>query len=148
MTEQGVVLQGTGGVWSVRTSDGATRDVSLRGRLKISADKLAVGDEVVLEDAGGAWAIAEILPRRSVLARRSPVGSYGERIVGEPRACGGGVDEVNLVHDDVRLQPVRFGTPEKPIEQARMRLGIRGREDDDDLVDVGGDDPFTIGAAR
>jgi len=99
MTEQGVVLQGTGGVWSVRTSDGVTRDVSLRGRLKISADKLAVGDEVILEDAGGAWAIAEILPRRSVLARRSPSGAYGERIV------AANVDQVIVVFAAANPEP-------------------------------------------
>jgi len=99
MTEQGVVLQGTGGVWSVRTSDGATRDVSLRGRLKISADKLAVGDEVILEDAGGAWTIAEILPRRSVLARRSPSGAYGERIV------AANVDQVIVVFAAANPEP-------------------------------------------
>ena len=32
-------------------------------------------------DAGGAWSIAEILPRRSKLARRAPGGGQGERIV-------------------------------------------------------------------
>jgi len=98
MTERGVVLQGTGGIWSVRTTDGVTRDVSLRGRLKISTDKLAVGDEVVLEDAGGAWAIAEILPRRSALARRSPAG-YGERIV------AANVDQVVVVFAAASPEP-------------------------------------------
>ena len=45
--------------------------------------KLAVGDAVTLEhDAeSGAWAIADIAPRRSQLARRTPGGGYGERIV-------------------------------------------------------------------
>jgi ribosome biogenesis GTPase len=99
----GVVLGGTGGVWQVRTDDGATVDASLRGRLKKSnsgkrADgslrrdtvvaaaqnlKLAVGDDVHLErpEQGDAWAIAEILPRRSQLARRAPGGGQGQRIV-------------------------------------------------------------------
>jgi ribosome biogenesis GTPase / thiamine phosphate phosphatase len=99
MTERGVVLQGTGGVWSVRTTEGVTRDVSLRGRLKISTDKLAVGDEVFLEEAGGAWAIAEILPRRSVLARRSPSGGYGERIV------AANVDQVVVVFAAANPEP-------------------------------------------
>jgi len=100
---RGVVLGGTGGVWQVRTEGGETVDASLRGRLKKSnsgkrADgslrrdtvsaaantlKLAVGDDVRLDqsDAGGAWSIAEILPRRSKLARRAPGGGQGERIV-------------------------------------------------------------------
>ncbi len=67
--------------------------------LKISADKLAVGDEVILEDAGGTWAIAEILPRRSVLARRSPSGAYGERIV------AANVDQVIVVFAAANPEP-------------------------------------------
>ena len=99
----GVVLGGTGGVWQVRTDAGETVDASMRGRLKKSnsgrradgslrrdtisaaADtlKLAVGDDVQLErgDRDDAWAIAEILPRRSRLARRAPGGGQGERVV-------------------------------------------------------------------
>jgi ribosome biogenesis GTPase / thiamine phosphate phosphatase len=80
-SELGVVLQGTGGVWVVHTASGETREVSMRGRLKLDEGfKLAVGDAVRLERGGDAWAIAEILPRRSVLARRSPAG-FGERVV-------------------------------------------------------------------
>jgi ribosome biogenesis GTPase len=98
-----VVLSGTGGVWQVRTAAGETVDASLRGRLKksnsgrradgslrrdtVSASaqtlKLAVGDDVRLEraDREDDWAIAEILPRRSKLARRSPGGGHGERVL-------------------------------------------------------------------
>ena len=98
-----VVLEGTGGVWRVRTDAGETLDASLRGRLKKSdagkrkdgslrrdtvrsaseTIKLAVGDDVMLEQSerGSEWAIAEILPRRSALARRAPGGGQGERIV-------------------------------------------------------------------
>jgi ribosome biogenesis GTPase len=84
------VLSGTGGVWRTLDQDGVTREVSMRGRLKQSgrggdgeALKLAVGDEVVLERAerGDAWAIAEILPRRSRLARRAPGTEHRERVV-------------------------------------------------------------------
>ena len=99
---RGVVVGGTGGVWRVRLETGATVEASLRGRLKKSnsgkrADgslrrdtiaaaaetlKLAVGDDVRLDQADpGVWAIAEILPRRSKLARRAPGGGQGERIV-------------------------------------------------------------------
>src|SRR3954451_12800484 len=100
--EQGIVLSGTGGVWRVRRDQGSVVEASLRGRVKKSnsgkradgslrrdtisaaADtlKLAVGDRVLLEeDEGGAFAIGEILPRRSRLARRAPGGGQGERIV-------------------------------------------------------------------
>ena len=68
----GRVLSGTGGVWQVRDAAGVVHDASMRGRLK-DADglKLSVGDEVML-DRATAPAIAEILPRRSTLARRAP----------------------------------------------------------------------------
>lgn len=83
---EGVVLQGTGGVWQVLTDAGETVAASMRGRLKQEGRdtlKLAVGDQVRLErePSGEAWAIAEILPRRSRLARRAPGGAYGERVV-------------------------------------------------------------------
>lgn len=103
MTVRATVLEGTGGVWKVLGDDGETREVSMRGRLKkgdagkradggrrrdtvragLEVVKLAVGDEVRLEQAegGDAWVIAEILPRRSRLARRSPGGGFGERVV-------------------------------------------------------------------
>jgi putative ribosome biogenesis GTPase RsgA len=75
--KEGVVLEGTGGVWHVRADSGETHEASLRGRLKQERKedrKLAVGDRVVLEidERGVHWAIAEILPRHSKLARREP----------------------------------------------------------------------------
>ena len=118
---QGVVIGGTGGVWRVRTNDGQIIDASLRGRLKKSdagrrddgslrrdtlraADstlKLAVGDDVQLERGarGDAWAIGEILPRRSVLARRAPGGGQGERIV------AANVDQVVVMFAAARPEP-------------------------------------------
>ena len=101
--EFGTVASGTGGVWRVLGDDGEEREAVLRGRLKkadtgrradgsirrdtiaASAEtlKLAVGDRVRLErDAREqAWAIAEVLPRTSRLARRAPGGGRGERIL-------------------------------------------------------------------
>jgi ribosome biogenesis GTPase len=118
---RGVVVSGTGGVWQVRTESGDTIAASLRGRLKKSnsgkrADgslrrdtvlaagstlKLAVGDDVVLEPGarGEAWAIAEILPRRSRLARRMPGGGQGERIV------AANVDQVVVVFAAAKPEP-------------------------------------------
>src|SRR3954467_9286781 len=91
-----VVISGTGGVWRVRDSEGETRDVSLRGRLKLpknSSLKLAVGDDVRIEKPPGDdhWVIVEILPRRSQLARRAPSGAHGERVI------AANVDQVVLV---------------------------------------------------
>ncbi len=120
---RGVVVGGTGGVWRVRTDQGETIDASMRGRLKKSnagrrADgslrrdtvlaasktpKLAVGDDVLLEesDRGGAWAISEILPRRSKLARRVPGGGQGERIV------AANVDQVVVMFAAAKPEPHR-----------------------------------------
>lgn len=82
--KQGVVLHGTGGIWVVRDDDGIERDVSLRGRIKQEGlMKLAVADvvDIELEERGDTWAIREIHPRRSKLARRAPGDGRGERIV-------------------------------------------------------------------
>ncbi|MDB4877079.1 MAG: ribosome biosis GTPase RsgA [Gemmatimonadetes bacterium] len=117
----GVVVSGTGGVWQVRTDDGETIEASMRGRLKKSnsgkrADgslrrdtitaaaqvlKLAVGDDVHLErdSPADAWAIGEILPRRSQLARRAPGGGQGQRIV------AANVDQVVVMFAAAKPEP-------------------------------------------
>ncbi len=118
----GVVLGGTGGVWQVRADGGETIAASLRGRLKksdegrrsdgsmrrdtVAADarvvKLAVGDRVRLEADlrdSGVWAIAEILPRHSQLARRTPGGGFGERVV------VANVDQIVVVFAAARPEP-------------------------------------------
>lgn len=63
--------------------------------------KLAVGDEVHLEqdDEGAQWAIADILPRRSQLARRAPGGGHGQRIV------AANVDQVLVVFAAANPEP-------------------------------------------
>jgi ribosome biogenesis GTPase len=117
----GVVLSGTGGIWRVRRDDGEVVEASLRGRVKKSSSgrrsdgslrrdtissaadtlKLAIGDRVLLEqdDSGGATAIAEILPRRSRLARRAPGGGHGERVV------AANVDQVVVVFAAANPEP-------------------------------------------
>ncbi len=99
----GLVAEGMGGVWRVIADDGTEHEAVLRGRLKksdtgrradgsirrntVEADaatlKLTVGDRVRLErdEHERAWTIAEILPRRSRLARRAPGGGHGERVI-------------------------------------------------------------------
>jgi ribosome biogenesis GTPase len=80
----GVVLEGTGGIWRVQVESGAVCEASLPGRLKQDVDaKLAVGDDVTLErdGTGGAWVIAAIHTRRSHLGRRAPGGRPAERVV-------------------------------------------------------------------
>jgi len=100
---RGTVLNGTGGIWVVRTTDGMTVDASLRGRLKKedAKMKLAVGDEVTIaqDHSEGAWAITEIHPRRAVLARRAPGKARGERIV------AANVDQVLVVFAAAKPEP-------------------------------------------
>lgn len=98
-----MVLEGTGGVWRVRSDAAETVEASLRGRLKLVKDdslKLAVGDDVIIDqDASGSWVIEEILPRRSKLARRAPSGAHGERII------AANVDQVVIVFAAAKPEP-------------------------------------------
>jgi ribosome biogenesis GTPase len=103
-TVDGVVMQGTGGIWQVRTDDGVLFDVSLRGRLKHEAHgslKLAVGDRVTIGRVADSdsWAIDRIHPRRSKLARRAPAGARGERII------VANLDQVLVVFAAARPEP-------------------------------------------
>jgi ribosome biogenesis GTPase len=103
-TEHAIVLQGTGGVWQVRTDGGTTRSVSMRGRLKKEtgdAIKLAVGDDVVLarDERNADWVISEILERRSKLARRAPGGARGERVI------AANIDQVVVVFAAANPEP-------------------------------------------
>jgi ribosome biogenesis GTPase / thiamine phosphate phosphatase len=96
------VLDGTGGAWHVRTADGATLTAALRGRVKNeSSMKLAVGDRVMLEQGAhsDSWAIGEILPRRSQLARREPGSRFGERVL------AANVDQVVIVLAAAQPEP-------------------------------------------
>jgi len=103
LNRSAVVLSGTGGVWRVRTDDGEILEVPMRGRLKKLDDslKLTVGDCVTLEPGtqAGTWAIGEIQPRRSQLARRMPGGGHGERIV------AANVDQVIIVFAAAKPEP-------------------------------------------
>lgn len=99
---EGVVLSGTGGIWSVHTVSGDTHEASMRGRLKQDGTaKLAVGDRVTVErdDVTGSWAITAIHPRFSKLARRSPSGARGERIV------AANIDQVVVVFAVAKPEP-------------------------------------------
>jgi len=103
-TFDGVVMQGTGGIWQIRTDDGVLFDVSLRGRLKHEAHgslKLAVGDRVTIGRVADSdsWAIDHIHPRRSKLARRAPAGARGERII------VANLDQVLVVFAAARPEP-------------------------------------------
>jgi len=98
---RGTALSGTGGIWRVLGADGVTYECAVRGRIKQSGLKLAVGDDVELERAEGhdGYVVYEIHPRRSKLARREPGAGRGERIV------AANVDQVVVVFALVKPTP-------------------------------------------
>jgi len=101
---QGIVVEGTGGVWLVRASDGTQVNAALAGRLKQEERtkiKLAVGDHVTVEpeESGQGWRITEIGPRGNVLARREPGGRYGERVL------AANIDQVLVVFSIAKPEP-------------------------------------------
>ena len=57
------------------------------------------------------------------------------------------VHQLDFVDDDSRLKRIPFGDHQEPVEHSAVRLWLRCGEDDDHLIDVGGDDalalPFT-----
>lgn len=103
-TRSATVIEGTGGVWQVRTADGQQMPAALAGRLKQEERdfvKLAVGDHVTVEpeERGQGWRITAIAPRKSVLARREPGGRYGERVL------AANVDQVCVVFAVANPEP-------------------------------------------
>jgi ribosome biogenesis GTPase / thiamine phosphate phosphatase len=98
---RGTALSGTGGIWRVLGADGVTYECAVRGRIKQSGLKLAVGDDVELERVEGsdAFVVCEIHPRRSKLARREPGSGRGERIV------AANVDQVVVVFAAANPEP-------------------------------------------
>ncbi len=90
---EGVVVSRAGGAYRVRT-DAGVRGATLRGRIKQEdADRVLVGDRVVLAlHDDGAATIERVHPRRSVLQRRSP-GGHGRGI----RRVAANVDQLIVV---------------------------------------------------
>jgi len=88
----GVVLARVGGGYRIHTDDGEVT-VTLRGKLKHKdEDRVVPGDVVILEGS----TIAEIRPRRSVLARRASQGSSGAG-PRRPQPVAANVDQVIVV---------------------------------------------------
>jgi len=103
---QGIVIEGTGGVWRVHTASGVDHEAALAGRLKQEERgtlKLAVGDHVTLEpeERGSGWRITAIAPRTSVLSRREPGGRHGVRVL------AANLDQVLVVFAIAKPEPHR-----------------------------------------
>ncbi len=77
-----MVLSKTGGVYRVG-ANGEVLETTLRGRFKRGKqERLLVGDQVCLrEHTDGSVTIEALLPRHSVLKRRTPGKKRGERVV-------------------------------------------------------------------
>lgn len=85
------MLSRAGGTYRVHAGDEVI-EASLRGRFKRKGRKrVLVGDRVVIAGGEGGHTVEEILPRRSVLKRRSPGKSHGTR------AVAANVDQVAVV---------------------------------------------------
>ena len=100
----GIVTEGTGGIWRIRRDDGTETDASLAGRLKQEMKghlKLAVGDHVTIEadERDSGWRITAIGPRGGVLARREPGGRHGERVL------AANIDQVLVVFSVAKPEP-------------------------------------------
>lgn len=94
--QNGVILARVAGAYRVHTDDGEIT-VTLRGKLKHQdADRVVPGDVVVLEGT----TIAEVQPRKSVLARREP-GTGPRRL--QPVAAN--VDQVVVVESASDPEP-------------------------------------------
>lgn len=90
----GTVVVAGGGVYTVELELGRRVDAFLRGRLKKEngegVDRVVVGDRVALSFEGDAAVIETVLPRRSLLVRRSRAG-------GRPRYVAANVDRMVVV---------------------------------------------------
>ena len=97
----GRVLQAAGGTYLVRVGD-EELECSLRGRIKQNEGSIAVGDRVQVETLeDGSCRIEEILPRRSVLSRRS----FAKR---REQVLAANVDQVAAVVAVARPEPDLF----------------------------------------
>lgn len=76
--EQGTILSGVGGTYVVQTEN-ELLSCSLRGRLRLSEERVLVGDRVLVSKEGDRGVVEEILPRLSVL-NRPPIANL-EQIV-------------------------------------------------------------------
>jgi ribosome biogenesis GTPase len=99
----GLILRSQGGIYEVETAEGVVEAV-LRGRLKREerlGDKVVVGDRVVVEpdEAGAAWTIERVEPRRSALARKAPGKAPRAKVI------VANVDQVMIVFAAARPEP-------------------------------------------
>ncbi len=72
MEENGIIIEGVGGLYTVFTNDGERLVLRAKGAFRREIGKLQVGDAVtVLSDENGEKIIGKVLPRRNSLLRPS-----------------------------------------------------------------------------
>jgi ribosome biogenesis GTPase len=66
---EGIIVKGIGGMYEVETPQGRLR-CTLRGRLRLTMDRVLVGDGVKVSLGGeGTGVVEDVLPRRNELIR-------------------------------------------------------------------------------
>lgn len=100
MNLPGTVLARDGASYRVATAEGDVTAI-LRGKMKRDEPRVVVGDEVELEHSGaeGAYGIAAVAPRRSLLERRMPHGRGAKPIAAN-------IDEVLVVTASMDPPPI------------------------------------------
>lgn len=76
--EQGTILSGVGGTYEVQTEQEKLL-CSLRGRLRLSDERVLVGDRVLVTKEGERGVVEQILPRTSML-KRPPIANLDQVI--------------------------------------------------------------------
>jgi ribosome biogenesis GTPase len=75
----GVIVKGVGGIYEVETEQGRLQ-CSLRGKLRLSVERVLVGDRVEVSLGSGGGVVEKILPRINELVR-PPVANIDQVLV-------------------------------------------------------------------
>lgn len=71
----GVVIKNLGSLFQVRLSDGKLADARVKGNFRIkgirTTNPVAVGDNVIVQEAGQEWYITKIEPRKNYIIRKA-----------------------------------------------------------------------------
>src|SRR5258706_247084 len=92
--------------------------------------------------------VMELVQTNALLDAREMQRISGRYVIAEGAFRSLSIHKLDLVDDDSRLKRIPFGDHQEPVEHSAVRLRPRGREDDDDLVDVGGDNALTLPFTR
>lgn len=108
MERKGKLIKGVGGLYTVRLEDGGEVRCQARGAFRHDSMKPLVGDDVVVNDAGG-YVITEITERRNSLIR-PPVSNVGVIFItlaaAEPEPVLLSIDKLTCIAVHCGIRPV------------------------------------------